>query len=91
MRLVRRIAHDLEASTVLAVDRQLTGITRYGRFSTRLVASFTRGSNDDTDDRDHRDRPEYVLGGDRAALAPSRSQAGAEAVVGPQQHEPILP
>ena len=34
----------------LAADYQLTGITRYGRFWTRLVASYTRGRNDDTGD-----------------------------------------
>jgi iron complex outermembrane recepter protein len=33
-----------------AADGQLTGITRFGRFSTRLVASYTRGRNDDTGD-----------------------------------------
>ncbi len=34
----------------LAADYQLTGATRYGSFSTRLVASYTRGKNDDTGD-----------------------------------------
>ena len=34
----------------LAADCQLTGATNYGSFSTRLVASYTRGRNDDTDD-----------------------------------------
>jgi iron complex outermembrane receptor protein len=34
----------------LAADYRLTGITHYGRFSARLVGSYTRGKNDDTGD-----------------------------------------
>ena len=34
----------------VSADYQLTGITSYGRFWTQLVASYTRGKNDDTGD-----------------------------------------
>ena len=34
----------------LAADYQLTGTTDFGEFSTQLVASYTRGKNDDSDD-----------------------------------------
>jgi len=33
----------------LAADYQLTGTTDFGKFSTQLVASYTRGKNDDSD------------------------------------------
>lgn len=34
----------------LAADYQLAGTTDFGKFSTQLVASYTRGKNDDSDD-----------------------------------------
>jgi iron complex outermembrane recepter protein len=33
----------------LAADYRLTGVTDYGKFSAQLVASYTRGKNNDTD------------------------------------------
>ena len=33
----------------LAADYRLTGATHYGKFAARLVASYTRGKNEDTD------------------------------------------
>ncbi len=48
LKYVNQSAHLYGAD--LAADYQLTGVTRYGSFSTRLVASYTRGRNDDTGD-----------------------------------------